>query len=133
MCLVSSKLAKNKTTIMKTIIVTITTIFVSLAGFAEKAEAKSYHHPIGHSYVYISGYTSCGYPMYTKRVIVGYDCYHRPIYKYYKIPVSHGYKGCGTKVCYKPKPHKVHVGHSYRTGRSGVTIRGRHGSVSIRR
>jgi hypothetical protein len=50
----------------------------------------------GHSNnVYISGYRSCGTPIYTERVLVGYDHYRRPVYQYRTVqyrtaPVYHG-------------------------------------------
>lgn len=123
---------EEQNNIMKTIIVTIATIFVSLAGFAEKAEARSSNHPVGHSYVYKSGYTSCGCVIYTKRVIIGYDCYHRPIYKYYKVPVSHRCGGyCGTSY-YKHSKSKPHFTYARRSGHRGVTT-GHRGSIRIRR
>lgn len=38
------------------------------------------------SKTYIVGYSSCGCPIYQKKVLVGYDCRNYPIYKYYSVP-----------------------------------------------
>ncbi|MGB0774424.1 MAG: hypothetical protein ACPG32_07225 [Akkermansiaceae bacterium] len=72
---------------MKKLIATLVTVLVSFVALPETVEAGHYH--IGHSYTYRSGSTSCGCAIYTKRVVVGYDCYRRPIYRYYSQPVSH--------------------------------------------
>jgi len=42
----------------------------------------------GHSSTrtYVSGYTSCGTPIHTQQIFVGYDCYGRPIYRYRTLP-----------------------------------------------
>lgn len=39
--------------------------------------------------IYVSGYTQCGCPIYTKRILRYYDCSGRPVYSYYKQPVTH--------------------------------------------
>ncbi|BDS05336.1 hypothetical protein NT6N_03760 [Oceaniferula spumae] len=74
---------------MKTILATLATIIVSFAALPEKAEAAPHPHHIGHSYTYCSGHAPCGCRVYKRRIIVGYDCYHRPIYRYYSVPVVH--------------------------------------------
>jgi hypothetical protein len=53
----------------------------ALSGLSATAEA-------GHSSssTYVSGYTSCGTPIYTQRILVGYDRYQRPIYQYRTLP-----------------------------------------------
>jgi hypothetical protein len=33
----------------------------------------------------MSGYLPCGTPIYTKRVVVGFDCRNNPIYRYYRV------------------------------------------------
>lgn len=52
-----------------------------------KAEAG---HSCDTGYVYRSGYSSCGCPIYTKRYVRGYDCYRRPIYGYIRLDLRHG-------------------------------------------
>ncbi len=75
---------------MKKLIATLTAIFISLIATPEEAVAG--HHPIGHSYTYHSGYASCGSPIYTKRIIASYDRYHRPVYRYYRLPIRQSYR-----------------------------------------
>ena len=75
---------------MKTLITTIATVFISLVSLPQKAEAGSF--PIGHSYTYHSGYASCGSPIFTKRVIASYDRYHRPVYRYYTLPINKSFR-----------------------------------------
>jgi len=56
------------------------------------------------------GYSSCGCPIYQRRVIVSYDCYRRPIYRYYSIPVVHH-----CRTYYRPVSRPV-VKFVYRSG-----------------
>ena len=51
---------------------------------------------IGSGYTYISGRASCGCPIYTKRVVRGFDGYRRPIYNYYRQPFK-----CGCRSHYR--------------------------------
>lgn len=62
---------------------------VALAGLAFPQTAEAGHSRCDSSYTYVSGRTSCGCPIYTKRIFSGYDCYHRPIYRYVSVPVVH--------------------------------------------
>lgn len=123
---------------MKTILATIATVFVSLIAFSEKAEARPHH--VGHSYTYKSGHSSCGCATYTKRVIVSYDCYHRPVYRYYSVPIVHRcrtshYSGGRYYSHSSPRVHysRSHYsrGSSHYSRSRGVTISGRHGSIRI--
>ena len=72
---------------MKIIIATLA-IIVGLLALSHNAEARS-PRVCGTSYTYRSGYTSCGCPIYTKRIIASYDCYQRPIYRYCGVPIVH--------------------------------------------
>jgi hypothetical protein len=55
-------------TTMKTIVTTFAIAALALFAAAPQAEARGHR-----SYVYISGYTSCGSPIYYERYFVGYD------------------------------------------------------------
>jgi len=54
---------------MKAIITTFAIAAFTLLGAAPQAEAKPHHS----SRIYISGYRSCGTPIYTERYFIGYD------------------------------------------------------------
>ncbi len=114
---------------MKTILATIATVFVTLVALPQKAEARP--HPVGHSYIYQSGYSSCGKATFIKRVIVSYNRCGQPIYRYYRMPSSYR---CGTVRHYTNKPSRhsarYHRG-SHHSRHRGVTISGRHGSIRI--
>ncbi|MCP5536958.1 MAG: hypothetical protein H7A51_12095 [Akkermansiaceae bacterium] len=120
---------------MKTILATLVTIIVGLVALPGTAEARP-HDNCSSSYTYLSGNTACGCPVYTKRVFVGYDCYHRPIYRYYSVPVVHR-----CRSHYRPTYHN-HPGHgsryynnsrypSHRGHSSHISLRTRYGNVSI--
>ncbi len=72
---------------MKIVIATLA-IIVGLFALSHNAEARSPKH-CGSSYTYRSGHASCGCPIYTKRIVSGYDCYNRPIYRYCGVPIVH--------------------------------------------
>ncbi|MBT8043617.1 MAG: hypothetical protein KJO79_01600 [Verrucomicrobiae bacterium] len=74
---------------MKTILITLATIAVSLVALPQKVEARPHCGSSHSSYTYRSGSASCGCPVYTKRVFAGYDCYNRPTYRYYRVPMVH--------------------------------------------
>ena len=38
---------------------------------------------------YKSGHSACGCPIYTQRIVTGWDSCRRPIYRYVALPVSH--------------------------------------------
>ena len=94
----------KRLSIMKTLLATITTVFLSLIAFPEKADARP--HNVGHSYIYKSGTASCGCVTYTKRVIVSYNRYGRPVYRYYSQPITHS---CG----YRKHSYNGYYGNSY--------------------
>ncbi len=70
---------------MKKLLATLTALLVSFVALSEKAEA-GIHLKIGSSHKYVSGHASCGCPIYTKRVVRGFNNYRRPIYNYYRQP-----------------------------------------------
>jgi hypothetical protein len=96
---------------MKTILTTLATVVVGLLAFPDTAEARPHGHH-GSSHTYKSGHSSCGCAIYTKRIISSYDCYHRPVYRYYSVPVV----------------HKCRSNHSYRSNRSHYSSGYRHNS-----
>lgn len=121
---------------MKKLLATIAAVFVSLIALPEQAEAAPHrHHPVGHSYTYSIGHISCGCAIYQRRVIAGYDRHHRPVYRYYSVPVTHHCRSYvtphrGSSHVHHARPHR---GSSYHRGHSSFTIRGPHGLISIRR
>jgi len=87
----------------------ITTMIAAAAmiAAAPSAEAQRHHHHRHHhhphanaSYVFISGYQSCGRPIYSERYVVGYDRRSRPVYGYRTVrhrpqfvrPAPRGYR-----------------------------------------
>ncbi|MEO7099519.1 MAG: hypothetical protein ABI162_09180 [Luteolibacter sp.] len=60
---------------MKSTIISLTIAAFTLIAAAPKAEAHSHANRI-----YISGYTSCGAPIYTERYFIGYDHCGNPIW-----------------------------------------------------
>ena len=96
----------------------------------QNVEARGRCHKSG--YTYVSGHTSCGCPVYTKRVVKYYDCRGYPVYAYYRQPVSHR---CRThyapRSCSKKGSYSYgYTGHrpSYKNGyrrcgtRSGISV-----------
>ncbi|BDS07475.1 hypothetical protein NT6N_25150 [Oceaniferula spumae] len=121
---------------MKTLLATIATVFVGLVALPEKAEARPHHGHVGQSYTYVSGHSSCGCAVYKRRVVTGYDCYHRPIYRYYSVPVVHRCRSHHSSRYYRhdvPRGHydRSHYRRNSHSGHRGVVISGRHGSVRI--
>lgn len=69
---------------MKKILTYLSVLSTAFLFTPNTAEAQ---HCSSGTTTYISGYTSCGSPMYTQRILVSYDCYGRPIYTYRSLPV----------------------------------------------
>ena len=69
------------------------------------AEARTYSHA---SITYVSGHTSCGCPLYTKKVFVNHDRYGRPVYRYYSVPSS---CKCRSKHYRPTSRYTSHRGH----------------------
>lgn len=68
-------------------VLTLLSVFATLFVLAPvQAEARSYSHG---TTVYVSGHTSCGCPIYTKKVFRYHDCRGNPVYAYYRMPVNH--------------------------------------------
>ena len=92
---------------MKTLLVTLGIAALALVGTAPKAEAHGYR-----STVYISGYRSCGTPIYKERYFIGYDRWGRPVWgtrivrRDYRPVVRTRYVApCPPPVRYYPAPH----------------------------
>lgn len=112
---------------MKTILTTIAIAALALLGSAPELQARPYHS----SRVYISGYRSCGTPIYSERYFIGYDrCgepiwgvrvvrqqpYYRPVVRpRYVAPCPPPYRG-STRYTYS------NYGRSYSGG--GVVVQG---------
>ncbi|MFC0020126.1 hypothetical protein AAFN60_03055 [Roseibacillus persicicus] len=107
---------------MKKLLATIAAAIVGFIATPNTAEA-GVHISFGSGSSYVSGRASCGCPIYTKRVVRGYDCYRRPIYSYVRVPfncncrshrapvVRHGY----SSRCVTPPRHVApHRGHHHR-------------------
>jgi hypothetical protein len=62
---------------MKAILTTLAITALTLLGAAPQAEARQHHS----SRIYISGYLSCGAPIYKERYFVGYDRCGDPIWR----------------------------------------------------
>lgn len=105
---------------MKTTIITLTIAALALIGTATRAEARSYS-----SHTYVSGYRSCGTPIYTERYFIGYDRCGAPVWGYRVVRSS--YRPVVRSRYHAPCPPPVRYGHGgYRRGHSGgrVVIQG---------
>lgn len=91
---------------MKKLLATLAAALVGFVATPNTAEA-GVHISIGSGYTYVSGRASCGCPIYTKRVVRGYDGYRRPIYNYYRQPFR-----CGCRTTYRP-PVRHHSSRHY--------------------
>ena len=74
---------------MKKLLTTLAAFLVVLIATPETAEANS-RFGIGSSHTFISGHSSCGCPIYTKRVVRGFNSYRQPLYNYYRQPFKCG-------------------------------------------
>jgi hypothetical protein len=108
---------------MKSIIVTFTIAALTLIGSVTPADARHSHS----SRTYISGYRSCGTPIYTERYFVGYDRCGAPVWGY-RIVRSSYYRPVVRARSQAPCPPPVYYGHrgGYRRDYSGgrVVIQG---------
>lgn len=81
---------------MKSWITTFAVAALALAGASTSAEARPHRgHEIS-SHVYISGYRSCGTPIYTEKYLVGYTRRGYPIWRYRVVEAPRRY--------YRPEP-----------------------------
>jgi len=70
-------------------VVTLFAVLAALFAYVpQSVEARSSTSRISVS-TYVSGYSSCGCPIYTKRVLSHYNRYGRPVYNYYHQAVNH--------------------------------------------
>jgi hypothetical protein len=76
----------NPSTKMKTLLA-ITAI--ALTGLALPQAAEASHPSSSLNLTYVSGHSSCGCPIYTQRIFIGYDSWNRPVYRYVSVPVRH--------------------------------------------
>lgn len=83
---------------------TLVTAFLAM-GLTTQAEARH-----ARSTVYVSGYRSCGTPIYTMRYLVGYDHCGRPIWRYRTV-IRNEYN----------RPHDRYYGQSCRNNRGGYS------------
>ncbi len=109
---------------MKSFIITSAVAFLALFGATTQAEARP-HRGYSSSQVYISGYRSCGTPIYTERYAVRYQRCGTPVWgyrvlarpRYYAPPPVRGYYH-RPSVC--PPPYRPYGGYRNR----GVVIHG---------
>ena len=73
---------------MTKILATITAGVIALMATSNTADARS-RISIGSTTIYVSGHNSYGIPIYTKRVVRGFDRYRRPLYNYYRMPANY--------------------------------------------
>lgn len=109
---------------MKSCIITSAIAALALLGAAPQAEARS-HRGHGHSsHVYVSGYRSCGTPIYTERYLIRYNRRGDPIWGYRTVSAPRHYcppprpRYYHAPVCPPPRPYY----DDYRRG--GVIIQG---------
>lgn len=73
---------------MKKLITTLAIFIFALVFSTPNADARSPRHHYK-SHTYVSGHTSCGCKIYTKRIVRYYDNCGYPVYGYYRQPVKH--------------------------------------------
>ncbi|MDP3851303.1 MAG: hypothetical protein Q8Q59_12420 [Luteolibacter sp.] len=110
---------------MKSLIITSAVAVLALFGATTQAEARSYS---GHSSsrVYISGYRSCGTPIYMERYVVRYKRCGAPVWGYRGVSrpyryAPHPVRGYHHRPAVCPPPYRPYGG-GYRNG--GVVIQG---------
>ena len=110
---------------MKSWITTLAVAAIAFLGATPNAEARQHRHRHAESYIYVSGYRSCGTPIYSERYLVGYDRWGHPIWKHRKVKAPRHYRRApqpryyAAPVC--PPPARPYYG-GYRD--SGVVIQG---------
>jgi hypothetical protein len=88
----------SKQSLMKKLLLSIVVAVSAVFLLPQSAEARGCNS--SHNYTYVSGHSSCGCAIYTKRVVRYYDCHGRPVYAYYRQPVTH-------------RCHQNHRGHGH--------------------
>jgi hypothetical protein len=86
---------------MKTTITAIALAITCMIGSAPQAEARHYHRHGHQGQVYISGYRSCGTPVYTERYVIRYKRCGAPVWGYRRVAAPRAY-------C-PPPPPRYHV------------------------
>lgn len=128
----------NNSTMKKTLLSTFSILAAVVTVFlfsANTAEARGHSHG---TTTYVSHYTSCGCPVYVKKVFWKHDCYGRPIYRYYRQPVTHrcnrynhhnrsryhnSYNGCNNNRYYRSNRNYHHSRYYRSSGcNSGISI-----------
>jgi len=102
---------------MKKLLMLLTVLAAGVIA-APSVEARPYHNH--GTQTYVSGYTSCGCPIYKQRYIVRYDHCGNPIYAYRVLPVSHGHSCHRNSYRSNNYYHGSSPGYGYT--RSGVRI-----------
>lgn len=100
---------------MKTAFTAFAIAALAIAGTASRADAQSHCGRAPSSYTYISGYRSCGTPIYTQKYFVGYDHCGRAIWKYRVISPPIQYRPVRE---YRPAPVYQNYGYPRGYGRS---------------
>jgi hypothetical protein len=107
------------------ILITTAIAALGLLGTTPSAEARP-HHRHSSSHVYISGYRSCGTPVYKEKYLIGYDRCGYPVWGYRIVsppvrycPPPRDYYYSRPAVC--PPPNPYYYGNR---PRNGVVISG---------
>ncbi len=125
---------------MKHFLITLAVVLTGFFVFPQTAQAGYGYAP---GFKRCIGYSSCGCPIYQRRVIVSYDCYNHPIYRYISVPVVHHCRTYYRPPVHHCAPHYVaphhyygrryhHCGHSHHRSHSSVSIWGPYGGVTWR-
>lgn len=110
---------------MKTWITTFAIAALTLCASTSITEARPHHRSQGSSHIYVSGYRSCGTPIYTERILVGYDRCGYPVWRYRAVEAPRHYYQPERRPRYRsapvcPPPRPSYGG--YRNG--GIIIQG---------
>jgi hypothetical protein len=110
---------------MKTWITTAAVAALALLGATPNAEARDrhhrqYRHHVPESHIYISGYRSCGTPIYRERFCAGHDRYGRPIWRTRVVAAPRHYRSERRSRYYSAPPRPAYGGYR----REGIVIQG---------
>ena len=114
---------------MKTGIITAVIAALTLIGTTTQSEARPHRKHSYSNQVYVSGYRSCGTPIYQQRYVSPYQSCGKSYYRTrYVAPPRHYYRApvCPPPVRYCPPPVQVCPPTYYHGGypRNGVVIQG---------
>lgn len=108
---------------MKKMITTLAVAALAILATAPLAEARSYRS--GHSsHTYVSGYRSCGTPIYTERYVRYYSHCGTPVWGYRTVSHTSRYHYVAPRPRYHSAPVCPPPRYYNYSGRSGVTIHG---------